>query len=401
MKKISFFLFHFLIFSTSFSSCSYSQTVPENILTLELTFSVEGLPKDYLLAWPLSIVVADNNDIVIGYQNTLKVFDSSGKPKLTAGEPSGDKQLLIPTITETGYITITDYASFPSAYYLFDSKYQLIERQDLEKSTIHNHIIKEQNWMDVWFLEIYSFARDEKLMHVMGTARIPDTVLRWMYYERDGELKAIINFSSKIDPGIPYDVFEIRDGQFLYTLLKDRKFLYIQTVENRLVENEKWLYALQVLNLQDSVLSVIKVPYAPVFIPDSVINRGKKIPENTPENLLSYQLAQNRTRRDMLREIKVYPPLQALLTDGNIIFAFTFVSEPGKGNLADVIDGSTGSFICKAYFSFIPNVIKNGYAYKVITPDVVKSGLLLKPREGEDPVPRIEKYRINPAVYGK
>ncbi|MCH8287059.1 hypothetical protein IIB79_11130 [candidate division KSB1 bacterium] len=52
-----------------------------DVLTLEFSFGDTGLPDKYLLAQPTGLQVAENGDIIVGDERSLKIFDSKGNPK--------------------------------------------------------------------------------------------------------------------------------------------------------------------------------------------------------------------------------------------------------------------------------------------------------------------------------
>ena len=125
--------------------------------------------------------------------------------------------------------------------------------------------------------------------------------------------------------------------------------------------------------------------YSPVEIPDSVKDsyfaRFKAFEEMSripypPKKII-----------DMIKDTKYYPPLQRVFADGGIVVALTFQRNKKGEFLADIFDIVSGGYLRSAYFCDVPDVIKNGYAYRSV--------------QGNNIYPYIEKYKINPAVYGK
>jgi len=92
-------------------------------------------------------------------------------------------------------------------------------------------------------------------------------------------------------------------------------------------------------------------------------------------------------RRRKIEGFKIYAPLQRIITDNYFIFAVTYEYNEGKGYLVDIFNSSSREYLRSAYFPFIPDFLKNGYAYRLKT--------------GSDIFPEVEKYKVNPAVYGK
>jgi hypothetical protein len=141
---------------------------------------------------------------------------------------------------------------------------------------------------------------------------------------------------------------------------------------------------------------LIKREYTPAAIPDSIIHPEKKSGYNgdrvlatlrTSEGLVNVtQKEYDQKKTELLKELKVYPGIQSIFDDGNLLFVQTYNYEKNKGWLVDIFNSTTGTYLRSAYFPFIP-VIKNGYAYRSVL--------------SADEFPYIEKYKINPAIYGK
>ena len=93
-----------------------------------------------------------------------------------------------------------------------------------------------------------------------------------------------------------------------------------------------------------------------------------------------------------LKEKEYYPAVKQVFTDGNYVFVFTHAKKKGAGHFVDVFDGERQKYLRSVYISLDPREIQSiagGYIYKFN--DWQNSGEF----------PSIEKYRIDPAVYGK
>ena len=78
-------------------------------------------------------------------------------------------------------------------------------------------------------------------------------------------------------------------------------------------------------------------------------------------------------------------PVRKILTDGEIIFVFTFVKDEFGATFTDIFNAESGQYIASVYFSFIPDRILGGYAYR------------LKTSESDFPV--VEKFKLSPVLY--
>jgi hypothetical protein len=111
----------------------------------------------------------------------------------------------------------------------------------------------------------------------------------------------------------------------------------------------------------------------------------------------------------LLDETRFLPAFQAMRTDGDLIFLFKFniLNEELERSITeaemkgeeipvgiysrfgpyqvDIVSASSGQLVAEAEFSCVPDVIKDGRAYRLKT--------------SADAFPRVECYRIDPAVY--
>jgi len=155
-------------------------------------------------------------------------------------------------------------------------------------------------------------------------------------------------------------------------------------------------YSIHVVLLDDYQETILEHTYDPVPIPESLISYYKDHPPVPIGNFLgsegleAIRKAFEESREiifKMIEEDKYMPPVQQLLSDRNHIFAFTHTMNEQGAVLVDIFDINELTYECSAWFPVLMDVIKNGYAYRINKP--------------ADEFPVIEKYRIDPAVYGK
>ena len=96
---------------------------------------------------------------------------------------------------------------------------------------------------------------------------------------------------------------------------------------------------------------------------------------------------ENESRSKALEKLKYYAPIRGLASDGDYIFAYTYQYDKDKKYTADVFKSSEGKYICSVYLPYIFTEFKDGYAYRI--------------KSSADEYPQVEKYRIDPQVYGK
>ncbi|MCH8287057.1 hypothetical protein IIB79_11120, partial [candidate division KSB1 bacterium] len=106
-------------------------------------------------------------------------------------------------------------------------------------------------------------------------------------------------------------------------------------------------------------------------------------------------LDQGKERIRALEELAVYPAVYNIMSDNETVFVFTFEYDKEKGRLVDIFDGIKGEYIRSAYFpAWVANptardrsFLRNGYVYRLLTPP--------------NDFAVVEKYKIDPKVYGK
>ena len=360
-----------------------TEEIIDNVFTLEITFGADeqSLPDEYLLAGPRKIIVADNGDIIVSDERRFKVFDSSGNPKRIIGRPGQGPgefgPLVFPYISETGYITVINPMNNPH-YNLFKPDYSFVERKNLQNSELHKKLKQTHNWQHAYFNMIFSYSPEEKLIFTQADGKREDEKSYYaIIYQKGEHITTIANYEGEDFS----EASRISNGSLKFTLLPGRKIVYMHTGEHRYKENDSWYYSMFIHDLKTHEQEEIKRLYSPVTIPDSVIY---------PDFLQELSGAQKEFYKEQSKKLKkagVYPPVQVLSSDGYFLFAVTYEYHMKKGYVVDVFDGNSKQYLSSIYFPFIPAIIKNGYAYRLKT--------------GSDIFPEVEKYKVNPAVYGK
>lgn len=100
-------------------------------------------------------------------------------------------------------------------------------------------------------------------------------------------------------------------------------------------------------------------------------------------------------RRDSLKDFKkseIRHPIGDgeiidLLVDRRYIFAIFRTNTANNDYLIDIFDADSKEYVNSAIFPFVPLVIKNGCAYTIA--------------KNEEGFAVVEKYKINPVVYGE
>ena len=207
----------------------------------------------------------------------------------------------------------------------------------------------------------------------------PDTLITLARYNQS-------NFIS--GPGGMIRIMSIL-GRLHVELLPERRLVYVHSYHDSEINVSEALYTLTILSLDTFQKTFITHPFTPfafewepMVFPDDYI-------ESNPDRYKRTQEMDEITA-DFLAERKYQSPVSRIIVDGEFIFAFTATVNDSSEVLVDIFDGNSGKYLSSAFFPGSYNSqIRNGYFYQVnnyIQTDVF---------------PKIEKYKIDPRVYGK
>jgi len=181
-------------------------------------------------------------------------------------------------------------------------------------------------------------------------------------------------------------------GDLIWSLLNADHILYTETFADRLEGDGESVYRLIVLDLATLSTDTLTVPWIPEPIPP-----GVKTMEPFYSEFLDTQFDVDPVIKDILDDTRFYPPLKALRTDRGVIFGFHYSPTDSverdfededlevEPHLVDIIDLETGRLLARAEFPFLPEVIRDGRAYRLYTP--------------VDDFPAVHVYRIDPRLY--
>jgi len=176
------------------------------------------------------------------------------------------------------------------------------------------------------------------------------------------------------------------------SLLPNEKLLYYTSSEDSIVTEDEAYYIFHIVSLSTGERFEYKQIYKPTPYPDSEVleqffkdgyGNNYKALKNTVEEQIEY-----------CKKRKYIPSLCWITIDGSYVFAFqkkqyrsNKIFQIKKNYDVDIFDMSTVEFIGTIQFTELYKSIKDGYMYKT--------------GKDEYGFPIIEKYKINPAVYGK
>ena len=387
-----------------------------DVLTLELSFGDENtITKDeFLIALTVSstpnptthggiIAVNDSNEIFVVDENRIKVYDNNGKPKTIIGHPGqGPGEFedgRTPTITQKGFLSVMNgsYVNF------FGPNLKFIESKNLEiYPPIRN--FRYDKGMQISFNPrmVYKFNEKQNIFYFDTIKEEKESKETYkgdglIYFDPDTLFEIASYYSKKDERGLK-TIPPVREGfviigakyenpnsETMFDILPGNRIIYSNSVYDCVMGEKESHYILNIFDLDTFEYSQIVRPFNPVKISESLksglyTEKGKKSIENFIER----------------NKIEYFYPLHKIITDRNYAFLFIYhtyyyaeLKEGVKREfLVEVIDVDTGELVSRAYLPFRAHVIKNGYAYYLN-------------RGSKDEFPVIEKYKINPAVYGK
>jgi len=181
-------------------------------------------------------------------------------------------------------------------------------------------------------------------------------------------------------------------GDLIWSVIDTDHIMYSHTLIDRVEEEDSFAYHLIAVDLSDMSTDTLTVPWNPKTMPQAVKTRRPYYNKRLDRHFKADPVIQ-----EVMDAVKVYPPLKDLRVDRGIVFGFHFAPTDSFGNdfekddievephLVDIIDLATGNLLARAEFPFLPEVIRDGMAYRLYTP--------------ENDFPAVYSYRIDPALY--
>ena len=363
-----------------------------DVLTLELSFGDKDLPDEYLLANPTGITVNEKGEILISDEYKVKVFDADGhEKKIFGGQGQGPGEFLGSasnlTIGPSGYLTVKDVLQ----YLVFDGDFNYKRSIHRTKNVELANFIRSNNLTRLSLKKSYSISDSQFLIHLEGH----DTNIKneypgydFLLHLDEESVVELISYNQKDVKRFGTEIFPLpfEGGSFLYDIVDDKRFVYTRTDIDQELREERHYYILRLSSWIDDSESILKKEYRPIEISDERKDSQKRLfirfSQNSPDLKSSIDKI-----IDGIDDKKYWAPLRSLKTDGKYIFVFTRSQNSNEEILADIFNANTEEYISSAYFAFIPMVIKNEHAYRIT--------------KNEDGFAVVEKYKIDPAVYGK
>lgn len=361
-----------------------------DVLTLEVSFGDKDVPDEYLLARPMAIAVNSGGDIYVADEDRLKVFDQNGNPKAIVGGqgegPGEFRQLFEVAISPNGFIT----AGIGYAYNSYKSNHDFILKHSPFQSIVKDRLIRDFGYITGATSSMpYLVSKSEFVYRASGRKNAGDGSERsyvLLIQERYDEIAVLAEYQNVPRPvlgGRPRPI--AYSGDFLWGMLPENRIVYTHTAYDKSRNQNDFRYILRTKSLDTGEEEVFSIPYERLEISESVIE-NTPFPGTVPEGTNLDEIL-----KDKIRDLKYFPPVYGLLVDNEYVFLFVNSNDLEEKRQVHVINTNTGKQVSTVDFPYWLQpwtlVIKNGYVYRYT--------------RGVDDFPVVEKYKIDPTVFGK
>lgn len=413
MKRFSLILPVVAIVTFWFIHCSSESDIDppkalRSVLELELTFGAENLDEEFLLFRPYGLTVNDSGYIFIADEKRVKVYDKSGKEKFIIGRPGQGPgefyDTFNPMLGPTGYLTVSDYSYGPE-FHVFNPDFKFYKRFKQETYPFFKDILEDithlGNYLGTFnarFPKVIALNKTDRVGHfVIGErdrTKDPNLALQHevLSYIKDDKFIELQHYYRVL---VGYYAGGMGDIPLMeplqWGLLPGNRIIYSYPSIDKKTEQNQSFYVLQIVNYETLDRSYIRHQYTPVKIPETVKNeyhptRSKKY-NSWSENLRLRAKEGIDFLWKIVKNLKYYDSMLKLLVDGNKVFVVTYQESDSGEYIVDIFDAENEKYVKSVCFSIVPEMIKNGYAYRTT--------------DNEEGFKVIEKYKIDPSVYEK
>ena len=304
-------------------------------------------------------------------------------------------------ISPTGWLTVSEQQSFS----IFSPANKLIDKIHYSSIPAYNSIKNDYKINLGSGISIRIFALNEKEYIIPGSTAAfenyneENKYYDYLFYTDADKLSVLAKYQNEdifIFPGGLNGVSML--GTLRFAIISSSKILYTHTFHDVTFANTTAQLTFHIVSPAGNIASEFSVTYQLEAIPDSVIKSfNPSYVEKSNKELRGSSYKMSKEEKDMCNRIvnaleqrKYKPPFTALQSDGAYIFLINDKVESGsKKYIFTVINSESGKEVSRFITSesISGDIIKNSYRYVLTTP--------------KDGYPVVQKYRIDPRVYGK
>lgn len=379
-----------------FPNNSYAQRpkmLLPDFLTLELAFGDKDLPDEFLIAAGqrvsrYNVTVDNKNNVYVFDEMCVKIYDSGGRAKSIVGGPGqgpGEFQsgrYPLPTVGPNGYLTVSNDA-YVLNYNVYDPQYKSLKtvfRRPFRPGS--QHLCKVIALNESEFIgETYEVnSKDDYLVTTFS-----------LDYLKNEEKNVIASYD--ITTHVTYRGARMTIsyiGDLFWGVLPGGKVVYTHSRVDEYYDDSGYYYIMHIIDLSSGEKKSFIHTFEPVPLSKEEIKTGGGYASSgvNKDKML-------KMRTDFLKKsnIKNREAIAHVFFDGNIAYVCTYtekeINKRQTNYLFDIINLKEGSYLRSVYLPEFTSIlaIKNGYLY---ISEYSDEGFVC-----------IEKYKIDPSVYGK
>ncbi|MFC1555509.1 hypothetical protein ACFL67_00340 [candidate division KSB1 bacterium] len=355
-----------------------------DVLSFEMSINDEVSPEEYLLVRPEGIAIDQYENILLADEACIKVFDQQGHPLRIVGRqgygPGEFDRASFPVFSNTGFLSVIGGDLF-GILHILDKDLNFVSKRDLLNYRELRSFFNAQNYLQPIFPKIYCYSQ-RKLIYQFSSYRMKEDqriIENGLIYEDPDTIYTIYaNESSDILQLETYEYAGQDIGGLYWAVLEDNRIVYIDAALYRDKYKRETEYVLTIVDPATSEKKTISQKCVQIQFADSLFER-------TPPSLLGKRDIEKNFNQ-IRSEFQYIAPVSKLLTDQNILFVDRADFRESR-SFFDVFDMNNDIYIYSVIFSCKPDIIRNGFAY-CLTKDA-------------NSIPIVEKYSIDPIVYGR
>ena len=370
-----------------------------DVLTLDLTIEDSDGNGEILLVEPNGIAVDGAGRIYVADEECLKLFDENGHFIQQIGrEGQGPGEFVAAfdvSVGPSGYVTAKDILW---EFNIYGPDHSFITKSRYRNEEKSRKYIQDRGYTFTMLNEVVSLDADHRLINLFALDMANEELFpsfEQILYIRPDTLIELCRYHAKnsVRTGPGSNNGLSLQGELLWSLIDGDRLVYTESGIDYSIEKDSASYFLHIVSLRDLEGDTLAVPFQPLRVPAACRSREYHYFE-----VLGRRIDYDPLVIQMDGQVEHYPPLKALRADGALLFGFSFseldsiwhdIEEEGRmiPSTVDLIDLDRDRLVARAEFPFIPDVIRDGYAYLLHAP--------------EDDFPSIRRYRIDTRLYNR